>query len=99
MTRIAFPNLFLKSGIESEISKMSSTYRSMRPLLIDALTDLNDILFPLVGQGIDGREIVRRFNSLSFQLVRNLPTLTKMQRQCVLVTLRSVVKWCVANGI
>jgi len=59
----AFPNLHFKDGIENEIRRFSLAYRSIRSLLISALSDLNDLLFPLLGQGLDGREIVRRFNA------------------------------------
>ena len=62
---LAFPNLFLRSGIEQDIDKFSTGYPAILADLIDAFSDLNDVIFPLSRKGIDGREIVRRFNAHS----------------------------------
>jgi hypothetical protein len=62
----AFPNLHLRHGIENQIGRFSIAYGGgLRKLLASALTDLNDLLPPLLRDIQDLREVVRQFNAQS----------------------------------
>ncbi len=62
----AFPNLYMRAGIENEIARFSMHYKDgMRLKLTRALSDLNDILPDLLLRLRDLREIARQFDARS----------------------------------
>jgi hypothetical protein len=64
-SRRAYPNLYFREGIENQLDRFSRPYLAMRPALIEALSDLNDHLPPIVDEVKSGFVVARRFNAMS----------------------------------
>ena len=62
----AFPSLFFRENIAAQISKFSESYLpSMRPKIVQALSDLNDYLPAVLAETKHAPDVENRFNALS----------------------------------